>query len=295
MPRKLNFIYSVLNITLHPHSPEIYANLFHAACAASETMPIKYHGDEHIDLREISLEGTPDINFNGIAGYINKYSPIGDTPWFDRKKGVPLPEGEEPDFDRERYCPHFSQFQFLFFPDGHRLFIITSIQGTRLSPAYIAKSLENLFKRPEIFDRYGSVAVNVEMSRSGIEAILRIQRLEKLMIRLTLPNGDDLTELEQEWMDKLEKQNVAKIQEVLTAQRDKNLTPDDTTLALMNLAQSNGYIWAEGITNSEKVKLKSSEFPVEYRSNYIEGESLFRKFIESAKTKLLDFISRKNR
>lgn len=123
--------------------------------------------------------------------------------------------------------------------------------------------------------------------------MLRIEKLQKLNIKVNLPNGDDLSDEEEEWIERFRKQNVVSINETLKAQQKHKLNPDKTTIALMHLAQSNGTIVAEGYTNSEKVVLKSEEFPVNYRDTFPEGESIFRKLLAGAKEKLAIF-SRRN-
>lgn len=292
MDRKINFAISVVNITAHPNSPEIYEKLLQTACKTSIEAPQKYHGDELIDMRERRLEPleTGDAEFGGIAGEINKFTPVGDSPWYDRERGVQLPDDEKPAFDTSRFCPRLASFPFVFLPTGHRMFIVTSVNNKKLSSAYFAKSFQSICNRPDLVSEFGDIAVNVEIDKSGIDTILSIPELEKLIIRLTLPNGDDLSDMQQEWLSKLNRQNVAKIHQSLSAQRGKKLVPDEETHALMTLAQSNGYIIAEGRYNSEKVKLKSSEFPVEYKSYYSEGESIFRKLISLAKEKIGFFI-----
>lgn len=294
MQREINFSYNVINITVHPHTTDTYRDMFRDACHASVKVPQKYFGDELMDLRIRNLDpmdaGYPD--FAGIAGDINRFMPIGDSPWYDREKGIPLSDEEKPNFDSNRFYPKLVSFPFVFLPDGHRLFIVSSLSGKRLTAAKFAKAFQLMFKRPELSEKYGDVSAHVETDKSGIDAILRIEQLEKLKISVTLPNGDDLAEYERIWVDRLKEQNISKIDENLTAQRGEKLLPDESTRALMGLAQSNGYISAEGHTNSEKVALKSSEFPLQYRDHFPEGASIFKKLIADAMEKISIFTNR---
>lgn len=294
MSRHIQFRYGVINITIHPNSVSQYEELFRKACSIVPPVLEKYRGDEWMTLSLQTLDGlqTGAVDFPYIAGMIDKFTRISDEEWFDSQKGIAVTDEERPQFDTQRYHPNHSSFPFVFLPEGHRLFFVNAFNRKNLSAGFFTEALRRWLNRPELVEEFGDIAVNLETDNSGIETMLRIEKLQKLNIKVNLPNGDDLEEEEEEWVERLRKQNVVAINETLKAPRQHKLEPDKKTLALMHLAQSNGNIVAEGYTNSEKVILKSEEFPLHYRDSFIEGESIFRKLLAGAKERLPIFSRR---
>jgi hypothetical protein len=294
MPREIKFSYSVINITTHPHSPEGYIELFKDAFSEVPPVKQKYYGDSYISLRL-----NPNYGVYGqrgqksiLYGSIYKYTRIADGEWYDGHAGIPLKDEDKPEFDTDRYCPNLNEFPFVFFPQGHRLFFITSHRGERISTAYFANALDKLLNRDFLKEKYDEVIVNVETDSSGIEAIINMQRMERLDIDVSLPNGDDISEEEEAWRERLQEQGVTRIKETLKSQKNGRITPDKTTLGLMRLAQSNGYIEAQGVQDGERIKRKSSEFPVEYHDKYFDGTNILEQLIRNGIAKLHAFTHR---
>lgn len=133
------------------------------------------------------------------------------------------------------------------------------------------------------------------MDNSGIEAIYNMQKLERLFIRVSLPNGDDIAEEEDEWRMRLHEQHVVRISEDLKSHRNGHIVPNKITQALMRLAQSNGFIIAHGLQDGEKVTRKSSEFPVDFQDKYSEESSILERLIRNGIAKLHIFTNRKEK
>lgn len=107
-----------------------------------------------------------------------------------------------------------------------------------------------------------------------------------------MPNGDDLVEEAERWKEVLDTQQIGRIDETMSAQHGKSIKPDKITVELMGLAQSNGYIIANVIEDGKKIKVKSSEFPINYTDTFPEYESIFDKLIDNTVSKINDFISK---
>ena len=152
-----------------------------------------------------------------------------------------------------------------------------------------------LFNDKSLQEKYGEVNVTVEIDTKGMEAIERMERLERLFIRVHLPNGDDLSKEQEAFIERMKNQKASVVDENIKASKNEHITPDKQTKALMELAKSNGFIIARGIENGEKVTKKSSEYPVEYKSSYEpKEENLLDKLISEAISKISNFIQRKN-
>lgn len=297
MPREIKFSYSVINITTHPHSPAGYIELFKDAFSDVPPVKQKYYGNDYISLRLRSEDviGEREEQKIILTGSIFKYTRIGDGEWFDGYEGIALKDEDKPDFNTDRYCPNLNELPFVFFPDGHRLFFVRNHRGKNISTAYFAKALERLLNRDFLQKKYNEVIVNVEMDHSGMEAIHNMQKLERLFIRVSLPNGDDIAEEEAEWRKRLHEQRVVRISEDLKSHKNGHIIPNKSTQALMRLAQSNGFIIAYGLHDGEKVTRKSSEFPVDFQDKYSEGSSILERLIRNGIAKLHIFTNRQKK
>lgn len=291
--RYVNFHYSVLNITMHPHSPELYLELFKEAFPKNN-QPGHYFGNDFISLQLGIKESCNGVEY--LPGIIVKYTKIKDQDWFDVENGQVLKDAERPNLDIERFCPNTIQLDFIFIPDGHRLFFIYKHQRERLSQAYFARALQSIFAADHIRLKYGDIAVTVEMDDSGMEAIHRLDSLERLTVRVTLPNSDDLSPEKASFVRRMESQGIARVDETLKALDKRGIKPDAKTKALMELAQSNGFVVATGMEGGKRVTRKSSDFPFSDSEKYnqdgeIPRDGLLRKALEKIHT----FVHRQNK
>ena len=292
--RNIKFYYSVLNITMHPHSPEMYLDLFKELFPNRRPAQEQYFGNDYISLTlgEESL-------YKGVSylpGTIKKFTKIGEQDWYDIEEGLVLKDEDRPDIDINRFYPNLSTFDFVFLPKGHRLFFVHKLRRENLSQAYFARSLQRIFDTEKVRSKYGDIAVTVEMNDLGMEAIYRIGKLERLTIRVTLPNSDDLSPEKASFIARMEAQGISRIDETMKAHNDKSITPDKNTKALMELAQSNGFIIATGIDNGKRVTRKSSEFPISEVDYYDQdGGSPCECLIKQAIEKIYTYIRRQKK
>ncbi len=280
MAKSTSFDVSVLNITLQPHSPELYVELFESVFTQKPAISKKYLGNDHISLKITDEIRTNDGNVDAIFGYIQKYTVIDTDSWYDKEKDSKVKEGEEPNYDLSRFSPYYTSYEFIFLPNGHRMFVITKIKNDRLSIARLANSLELIFKEKWIADKFNNVIVNVEHDESTIDKMLSMEELEKLFIRVSLDNDDDNSDLKEKMINNMRRQNIHTATRLFVGERKQSILPDEETKALMELSLSNGYSIATGKRNGEKAVEKTSFYPFMIPEKY---NSQF----ESLKDKLL--------
>lgn len=256
---------SVINITTQPHSPENYVKLFKKAFSQAP-VKAKYLGTENISLRDIVV--TQDEDHLIVTGDIYKFTQISDNDWYDAIKGCALSENDKPQLDTSRLFPNLTTFPFCFIANGHRLFFISKFRHDSLSVQFLTKSLRSLLNTPELSEEFGKVTVFAETSIQTLEEIEAIDVLQSLQIKVFLPNEDDPSYLEAEFVNRMKKQNARGISETLTAEKGQTIIPDNETKAHMKLALSNGTIIAKGIDNDKKVTKKSVDSPQEFLIPY---------------------------
>ena len=292
MARQTSFTVGVINITVHPHSPEKYVSLFRDAFTENPPQPFPYRGNELVAVKVLSSKDDKDFKY--IQGIIYKFTQIRDKDWYDAQKGIPLEnEEDKPNIDIKRIFPNLTVTYFCFIPQGHRFFIITKYKDFNISILYFAKTLKKLLNRGYLIEKYGDVNVSIETDKKSIEEILQMDTLSRLTIRISLPNDDDVSYLEQEIVNRLKRQNSIKIDEILVAGKGKSIIPDGITKGFMNLALSNGYIIAKGIENDTHITKKSLDNPIQYNDKYdTKHESLWNKLLDLARSRLPFFKSR---
>ena len=123
MARQIRYTVGVINITVHPHSPEIYTSLFRDAFTENPPTPWRYHGNELVAIRALDFNNDEQ---QYICGTILKFTQIGDGKWYDSYRGISLENDEDkPQIDIKNLHPNLIDTVFCFFPQGHRLYIVT--------------------------------------------------------------------------------------------------------------------------------------------------------------------------
>lgn len=269
MPRLTSFEVSVLNITLQPHSPELYVNLFDTAFSSIPAISKKYYGKEYISVKiSDKIYSSDGKNVHAIFGYIQKYTIIDSNSWYDKYTDSKAEEGEEPDYDMNRFSPYFTSYEFVFLPRGHRMFILTKLKNDTLSIARVANALESIFNIRSLIDKFNKVIVNVEHDEASIDKLLSMSILQKIFIKVSLDNDDDISDIKQKVIDRMRKQSIHTISQNLTGEKNKTINPDEETIALMELSLSNGYSIVNGERNGQKVVEKTSFYPHVIRQKY---------------------------
>lgn len=284
---------AVLNITTHPHSPERYLQLFENAFNLKK--PIKYRGPEYLLLgRHWAIE--KDKPLAGIHGILFKYIDLDlKGAWLDLTQIEPIEsEDGSPVIEiPEDLKPNCKATPFVFLPEGHRLFFFTFHEQKRFSPAFTAKALSKLFNRIELVNEFGEVSVTTESSDETITQILNIPSLTSLKISVTLPNSDDLSDKKEAALARIKSQHAKRAMQEYTGRKHDGLKPDNETKALMELAQSNGYIKAEGYRNQTKITESTSKHPVLIPDRYDPKQNApLTRLIEIAKAQLPRFTGK---
>lgn len=121
--------------------------------------------------------------------------------------------------------------------------------------------LADLFNNDIIHNKYGQVDVIVESKHEAIQRILSMDIIRRLYIAFTKPNDDDLGSAEKQWIDRIDRWRVRKIQQNMTSTDKDGIAPDDEIKAFMNIARSNGKVLAKGYENEQKVLISTDDHP----------------------------------
>jgi Domain of unknown function (DUF4747) len=246
MAKQRSILVSVLNITIHPHSPKQYVELFDATFASGRAVPYRgnqygmlgssYYLDENNPLVGISGEIYRYLDFDPGARWLN----IEEHKVADQRdmRSVRIPDHLRPEFVSARY---------VFFPKVHRIFFESrTADGKAFGPTSVYKLMHGLMNQPQLTRKFGKVDVVIEPSKEGLRRILEMPKLDRLEILIRRPNPEDLAGAEKRVLRRLERQSAEHVEENLKAVRGKSIQPDRDTQTLARIGASNGQVMGIG-------------------------------------------------
>jgi len=167
MPRNKTLKIGALNIILHPHSEEMYIDLFKELFSSKKIIRLRWvHGGMLGSLTSYDDEGK-----NALRGELYRFINVS-PPWFDAIKieAVVNEDGEAINIINDNYKSNLRSVGFVFFPSVHRMFIDTKF----MQPAMARDLLLKLCADLSIREKFGEVSITVETSSEGVDEILLI-------------------------------------------------------------------------------------------------------------------------
>ena len=249
---------SALNIILHPHSPERYVSILRTT--RRNKITTRYRGDRHAMIGYLSQSG-PDDATGAIEGQIYTYSQIDpNEPWLDMETGK---QADQEDLDAvslpEHLKPSLRRYNFVFFPKKHRLFFESySHEGHSLGPTSAQKIFENLLNHDSLAEKFGQAEVVLVPTHEALDRILSMPQLSTLTIFINRPNADDVDDVEDEVMRRLEEMDAQSHTEAFKAGPGKSVKPDRRARAMADVGSSNGYVEGKGIGPQGKAVTEST-------------------------------------
>lgn len=243
MPKQRKLSVSVLNITVQPHSPQKYVELFNDVFKQKNAC--KYYGEKFGIISKLEdIEEKTGIL--ALFGEISIFTNINkDAPWFNFES---LEEAAENDIMEikipDKLRPNLTKCFFVFNAIKHQMFFITKNgQDMSFGGMCIKKFIYNLFNTEQNIQKFGDIAVNLIPESNIIDKLFSYPHLSKLNIVLTPPNPDDLADEEAKLMEKLNTMRAKKMEQSYTAERrTTSLNVDEETRRLSEIASNNGYV-----------------------------------------------------
>ena len=272
----------VVNIKTHPHSPKTYVKLFNRLKEYQHNARIRGADTGTLGWMAPIVKGK---SVRGLYGEFYKFIDIDpNEPWFNKRDRTVIEiDGEivkEPPVP-EHLKPNLKRIFFVFYPKKHRLFF----DSKNFSASSAANLLRGLFADERIVEEFGVVDVDIESAFYAIQKILEIPTKTRVDIHINLPNPDDTSEDEQEVLDRLGRINARRVTQKYTSSRQEGLSPDDEMITLMNVAKSNGYVYAEGYDGETKREESTIPYPFikrdKYNPNVTNEAQAFRRLTEN--------------
>lgn len=272
-PKKITL--NAVNITVHPHTPAHYAQLWSALFNLKRAVDIGR--DQALMIGAIEPLDKSDLT-KGYIGLLFRFTVIDKNKgWFD------LESGEEADSDTvkrevkipDNLRPNLSTFHYRLFAKSHRLIIESkNDKGESLGAAAVEKMLLNLVTDPKISKRFENIDVTMEQSEEKILDILTGRDLKQLTITVKRPNPDDDSDAdEREVLGELLEERVRTKTIALSALSGESIKPSSRTKRFARVASSNGRVKAvEETKDGKRVPISSESHPRVDQFSYLESK-----------------------
>lgn len=242
MARDKKLEYGALNITIHPHTPKKYLQLFMAARRLKPSA--KLRGDQFGRIGTIHKLERDQAEPGPIVGEIMKFTNIDvDGEWFnidsrktatkDDLSGIKIPE---------HLKPNLSRFSFIFFPKEHILVYEGYYDGKILTASLAEMLFEKTLNHPTLTNKFGKVFVSHIPEASIIDRILNLRGITSLTLVTKRPNPDSLKTTEKRVHDRLRKLNAAQEERTLKSISGNELLLDDELKLEAKVAAKNGIV-----------------------------------------------------
>lgn len=256
MKRQQTIEISGINIVTQPHDPQGYADIFQFI--KDKGIHIAVSGDTHLKLIKIEPLDGKDL-VNGVVGEILRFTHIGDqSSWVNINNGEQLDDEDKPNISPEKQ-PNGVHFDFVFYPkheynnNKHKLFFVSKYwdsykkKSQTLSPNFVNRYFERLFSSVEFkeYFEFETAEVTVLPSNEALNHVLDLSTIRKLEIVVKTPNPDDIDLNETEFLEQMQKMNVAKKHTIYHSDGE-SIQPDDTIKKEAHIAEENGYVRTEG-------------------------------------------------
>ena len=133
----------------------------------------------------------------------------------------------------------------------------------------ICKGLQNLCNNQRVIDEFGSVDIETVKDIQYINDIIEMsnEQLNSLHVSITLPNPEDLSEMEMRIVERYKQANIKKVEHNEKALPGGMLLTDDTR-ALLYISADNGTAVAKGRRSGKNETISTAVHPIQFSFSY---------------------------
>lgn len=258
MARAKKLMYGAVNITIHPHSPERYVELFRLARRKAQNINLR--GDSWAMLSYFTPWRREQSNRDPFEGEVLKFIDIDVTgDWFDiTKKDLATDEQKERINIPENLKPNVARFTFAFLPASHLLVYEMQDRGKHLTSGQMETFLNGIFSDPEITETFGQVNVTILTEPDTVEHMLALKGITCINLVTRRPNPDDLLSAEGVMQARFKRLGVIEEDRTYKSERGEEIRPDGALKQDALIASRNGEVNIRRINESGYVELHSS-------------------------------------
>lgn len=284
MAREKKLIVGAINITIQPHTPQKYLELFKDTFKLKNTVNIS--GDHYGLLANMYKVDREQGELGPITGDIFKFTNIDkNAQWFnvstndfasaDDVDSVNIPDNLK---------PNSSRFSYIFFPEQHLLFYEGYYDGNSFGPSNAERFISRLFNVESIIEKFGKVDVTHVPEVNALTEALKLPFKERIEMVVKTPNPDNHADAERRVMARMRAQNVEKFEQKFKAVQGQSIEMDEDLKTMAHISAKNGSFYIKGKdSNLKPIEFSTIKHPLKITEYYDpDVESAFELFLRVA-------------
>lgn len=288
---KRTISFAAINIVTHPHSEEIYRDLFLMAHELKNVANLKERN---------GTIGTaylyPELG-NIISGDLVTFTSIKlDEPWQDLKTWDEAGEAkaEKARKDIENIRPGRKTWRYVFYPKHHKLiYVCNDVRVGGLAPSTAVKLLRRVLSTDYLLEAFKLADIEVFAETDSHEIMEAFDRytVNKLSLDISRPNDDPdaFKNIEEEYR----RRGIGREKVEYTAGKNETIKPDQKMKDKIKYATSYGH--ADLVArdeNNKKVDLHTEHMPVVEKATF-GGDQSFSDFCVSVAGDMVTMLLKK--
>lgn len=266
MAKRIKISAGVLNVRLHPHTPERYAEFLNDIYALRQ--PVKLRGDRH---GIISLLDRSELEKGIVTGIITTFLDIDfDGEWFSTANLQPASNEQISQVSIPADIhPNAASFYFQLNTSNHRIYFQTYSSGKVFSEKSALTLFSRLADNLAITHKYGNVQITVVQSKEALDRIFSLRTIKSITITIHKPNADIFADdFEEQIEAHLLQTHSKKVTIAYEAEPGGSVVPTAEIRTISSVALENGNVEVKGRDESGAVSLSSNDHPKVIQDKY---------------------------
>lgn len=262
MAKDKKIIIGAINITIQPHTTELYLDLIKDVYKLKK--PVSIHGEQCALFAGLYKLDRDQVEPGPVSGDIFKFTDIDmNAQWFNTETSDFAEKDELGKINiPENLKPNSSRFSYIFFPKQHLFFYEGYYDGKTFAPSNAERFLERQLNHPEIIEKYGRVDVTHVPAIDALNEALKVPFKERIEMIIKRPNPDDHAEAEQRVMERMRARNVATYEQKYKAVTGESIEMDDELQTLAHISAKNGSFLVKGKgLDSKPIEISTTAHP----------------------------------
>ena len=246
MAKEKKLVVGAVNITIQPHTPEKYIELFKDVYKLKSSVQIS--GDQYGLIANLMKLEKDQKEPGAITGDIFKYTNINKSAqWFNTETndfasdddvgGINIPDNLK---------PNSSRFSYIFFPKEHLLFYEGYYDGNSFGPTNAERFIDRILNQDSIIEKYGKIDVTHVPAVDKLSDALKMKVKERIEMVVKRPNPDNHAEAEQRVMRRMRAQKVEVYEQKYKAVPNESIEIDEDIETMAHIAAKNGSFFIKG-------------------------------------------------
>ncbi|HCC2629967.1 TPA: DUF4747 family protein [Klebsiella quasipneumoniae] len=258
MARAKKLTYGAVNITMHPHSPEKYVELFRMARKNSENINLR--GDSYATLSFFYPYKKGQSENEPFEGEVLKFTDIDvEGDWFNIvKKDVASDEEKGKIVIPENLKPNVARFSFVFLPASHLLVYEMQDKSRNLTPRQMSSFITGIFSNEKIIKKFGKINVTILTEPESVQRMLALKGITCINMVTRRPNPDDLASAESIMQKRFKRIGVIEEDKTYKSERGQEIKPDVELKQDALIASRNGEVSIRRVNEFGLVEVHAS-------------------------------------